>query len=133
MGLIPFGEATRRLRVMARSDLGIREIPVGRIIGSVDRSADFDREFWCQTVYLPGVDAARRASLPELYASWHSTDGDLFLWLYQLRRDLRGFDRTIDFDDAARHAQQLHLGRRRKREHLRNGRRPLPRVQPDPA
>ena len=81
---------------------------------------------WYDTVYRPGVDAVRRASLPELYASWHSTDADLFLWVYQLRRDLRGHDATIDFDAASRHALQLNLGRRRKRDHLRDGRRPLP-------
>jgi hypothetical protein len=264
VGLIPFDEASRRLRVSAKSYLGVREIPIDRIVGSVDRSADFDRDFkpqrrlsrgrlaslrsafrdggmpaievfevggayfvedghhrvalareqhahfitaevtrlqtnyeigpdvdvsqlvhteqqrvlldesglgrarpdavieftlldgytqlreiikahgydlarrrgalpapeevaadWYDTVYLPGVDAVRRASLPELYASWHSTDADLFLWVYQLRRDLRGHDATIDFDAAARHARTLNLGRRRKRDHLRDGRRPL--------
>ena len=265
VGLIPFDEASRRLRVSGQSYLGIREIPVERIVGSVDRSADFDRDFrarrglsrsrlaslrsafrdggmpaievfevggayfvedghhrvalareqgadfidaevtrlqtnyevgpdvdvcqlvhteqqrvlleesglsrarpdavieftlldgytqlreiikahgydlarrlgalptaeevagdWYDTVYRPGVDAVRRASLPELYASWHSTDADLFLWVYQIRRDLRGYDATIDFDAAAHHARQLNLGRRRKRDHLRDGRRPLP-------
>jgi hypothetical protein len=265
VGLIPFDEASRRLRVSAQSYLGVQEIPIERIVGSVDRSADFDRDFrprrglsrgrlaslrsafrdgdlpaievfevggayfvedghhrvalarerradfidaevtrlqtnyevgpdvdvcqlvhteqqrvlleesglgrarpdaiieftlldgytqlreiikahgydlarrrgalpaleevaadWYDTVYRPGVDAVRRASLPELYASWHSTDADLFLWVYQLRRDLRGHDATIDFDAASRHALQLNLGRRRKRHHLRNGRRPLP-------
>jgi hypothetical protein len=265
VGLIPFDEASRRLRVSARSYLGIREIPIERIVGSVDRSGDFDRDFkprrglsrsrlaslrsafrersmpaiavfevggayfvedghhrvalarerhadfidaevtrlqtnyevgpdvdvsqlvhteqqrmlleesglgrarpaavieftlldgytqlreiikahgydlarergalpapeevagdWYDTVYVPGVDAAHRASLPELYASWHSTDTDLFLWLYQLRRDLRAHDPAIDFEAASRHARELNLGRRRKREHLRDGRRPLP-------
>jgi hypothetical protein len=81
---------------------------------------------WYDSVYRPGVDAVRRASLPELYASWHSTDADLFLWVYQLRRDLRGHDATIDFDAASRHARTLNLGRRRKREHLRGRRQPLP-------
>jgi hypothetical protein len=81
---------------------------------------------WYDTVYLPAVAAAERASLPQLYETWHSTDGDLFLWLYQIRRDLRGHDPTVDFDTAARHARHLNLGRRRKRDHLRNGRRPLP-------
>jgi hypothetical protein len=81
---------------------------------------------WYDTVYRPGVEAAHRASLPELYASWKSTDADLFLWIYQLRRDLRAHDATLDFDAAARHARQLNLGRRRKRDHLRDGRRPLP-------
>lgn len=265
VGLIPFDEASRRLRVSGQSYLGIREISVARIVGSVDRTGDFDRDFrprrglsrsrlaslrsafrdggmpaievfelggayfvedghhrvalareqgadfidaevtrlqtnyevgpdvdviqlvhteqhrllmeesglgrarpdavieftlldgytqlreiikahgydlarrlgvlpspeevagdWYDTVYRPGVDASRRASLPELYASWKSTDADLFLWIYQLRRDLRGHDATVDFDAAARHATQLNLGRRRKRDHLRDGSRPLP-------
>ena len=272
MGLIPFDEASRILRVVGQSSLGVREIPIARIIGSVDSSRDFDRNFrpqrgisqsrlaslrsaypdggmpaidvfevggayfvedghhrvalarerraefidaqvtrlqtnyeigpdvdvcqlvhteqqrvhteqqrvlleetglskarpeasieftlldgytqlreiikahgydlgrrrgtlpapeevagdWFDEVYAPGVEAARRASLPELYASWHSTDADLFLWLYQLRRDLRAFDPTIDFDTASHHARQLDLGRRRRRDHLRHGRRPLP-------
>lgn len=82
---------------------------------------------WYETTYLPAVEAARRVSLPELYESWHSTDGDFFLWLYQIRRDLRAYDSAVDFDTAARHALQINLGRHRKREHLRHGRRPLPR------
>ena len=266
VGLIPFDEASRRLRVSGQSYLGVREIPIERIVGSVDRTADFDRDFkprrrlsrsrlaglrsafpdgdmpaidvfevggayfiedghhrvalarerradfidaevtrlqtnyeigpdvdvsqlvhteqqrvlleesgldrarpnavieftlldgytqlrdiikahgydlarrlgtlpereevaadWYDTVFRPGVDAVRRASLPELYASWHSTDADLFLWVYQLRRDLRGHDAAIDFDAAAHHARHLNLGRQRKRHHLREGRRPLPR------
>ena len=265
MGLLPFDEASRRLRVAGRSYLGIREIPVERIVGSVDRSMDFDRDFrprrrlsrsrlaglraafpdgdmpaievfelggayfvedghhrvalarerradfidaevtvlqtnyevgpdvdvcrlvhtdaqrtlleesgldrarpdavieftlldgytqlrdiikahgydlarrrgelpsavevaadWYDEAWLPGVAAVRRASLPELYASWHPTDGDLFLWIYQLRRDLRAHDPAIDWDAAAQHATQLNLGRARKRHHLREGSRPLP-------
>jgi hypothetical protein len=43
--LIPFDEASRRLRVSGRSYLGIQEIPIDRIVGSVDRSADFGRDF----------------------------------------------------------------------------------------
>jgi hypothetical protein len=266
VGLLPFAEASRRLRVTGQSYLGVHEIPLTRIIGSVDRSRDVDRHFkagrglsssrlqnlrtafpngdtpaidvfeiggayfvedghhrvalalerhaefidahvtrlntnyqvgpevdvsqlvhteqqrvlleesglgrarpeasveftlldgytqtreiikahgydlarmrgalptpeevagdWYDGTYLPAVQAARRASLPELYESWHSTDGDFFLWLYQIRRDLRALDSTLDFEAAAHHARQLHLGWRRKREHLRNGRRPLPR------
>lgn len=272
MSLLPFDEAARRLRVTSRRYLGVHEIPIARIIGSVDRSHDLDRDFsgrrglsssrlhslrvafpdgdtpaievfeiggsyfvedghhrvalalerhaefidaqvtrletnyrigpevdvcqlvhteqqrilheesglsrarpdasiaftlldgytqtgdiikahgyqlarergvlpspeevaadWYDTTFLPAVEAARRASLTELYESWHSTDGDFFLWLYQIRRDLRAYDSTVDFDAAARHARQLSLGRRRKREHLRDGRRPLHRGadQPD--
>jgi hypothetical protein len=96
---------------------------LGRLPSAEEVGAD-----WYDSVYRPGVEAAHRAGLPELYASWHSTDADLFLWLYQLRRDLRAFDGAVDFAAAARHARELNLGRRRKREHLRDGRRPLPRT-----
>lgn len=82
---------------------------------------------WYETEYLPGLEAVRRASLPQLYASWFPTDADLFLWIYQIRRDLRGHDETIDFDAAAAHARELKLPRSRKRYHLRESRRPLPR------
>ena len=266
MDLIPFDEASRRLSVSGQSYLGIQEIPVERIVGSVDRSADFGRDFkprrrlsrsrlanlrsafgdgpmpaidvfevggayfvedghhrvalarernadfidaevtrlrtnyeigpdvdicqlvhteqqrllldesglsrarpdavieftlldgytqlrdiikaygyelargrgelptpeevgadWYDTVYLPGVEAVRRAGLFELYESWFPTDADMFLWVYQLRRDLRGHDATIDFDAAALHARDVNLGWRRKRYHLRESPRPLPR------
>ena len=45
MGLLPLDEASRRLRVTARSYLGVHEIPVKQIIGSVDRSKDLNRDF----------------------------------------------------------------------------------------
>lgn len=81
---------------------------------------------WYDTVYLAGLEAVRRADLPRLYRSWHSTDGDLFLWVYQLRRDLRAHDHHIDFDEAARHARTVNLGYRRKWHHLREAGAPLP-------
>lgn len=80
---------------------------------------------WYSSVYRPAVAAARRAGLPALYASWNSTDGDLFLWLYQIRRDMQAHDPGADFDDAARVARSIDLGRRRRRYHLQNGRQPL--------
>ena len=54
-------------------------------------------------------------------ASWHSTDADLLLSVYQLRRERRAHDPEDGFDDAARHAHRVHLGYRRKRHHLRDG------------
>jgi hypothetical protein len=45
MGLLAFDEVRRRLKIVGQSYRGIREIPVERIVGSVDRSADFDRDF----------------------------------------------------------------------------------------
>lgn len=270
MSLLPFDEVRRRLRVVGQSYLGVREIPVAQIVGSVDRNADFDRDFrprrgvsrerlarlrsafadgvmppiavfevggayfvedghhrvalarergadfvdaevtrlqtnyavgpevdvcqlvhteqqrvlmeesglgrarpdavieftlldgypqlleaikahgydlirahgeiltreevaahWYDTEYLPGVDALRRVSLPERYASWGSTDADLFLWIYQRRRDLRAVDPAVDFDAAARDALTIKLPRRQRRDHLRDGRRPLPRREDD--
>jgi hypothetical protein len=43
--LLPFGEVARRLRILSQSYVGVRPIPVDRIVGSVDRTVDFDRRF----------------------------------------------------------------------------------------
>jgi hypothetical protein len=43
--LLPLDEVQRRLCVVSQSYAGIRPIEVRRIIGSVDRSTDFDRQF----------------------------------------------------------------------------------------
>jgi hypothetical protein len=45
MSLLPFEEVSRRLRAAARSYRGVQAIPIERILGSVNRSDDFDREF----------------------------------------------------------------------------------------
>jgi hypothetical protein len=45
MSLIPFDEVSRRLALARRTYLGLQEIPIDRIVGSVDRSADFRRDF----------------------------------------------------------------------------------------
>jgi hypothetical protein len=82
---------------------------------------------WHDTVYRPGLDAVRRARLPELYASWNPTDADLFLWVYKLRRDLRAHDATVDFDAAASHARRAKEHERSRRQVRREGSRPLPR------
>jgi hypothetical protein len=85
---------------------------------------------WYETVYRPGLDAVRRAGLPELYASWNPTDADLFLWVYKIRRDLRGQDAAIDFDAAATHARGAKQHERSRRQVRREGSRPLPRRPP---
>ena len=59
MELIPFDEASHRLRLAGRSYLGVQEIPVDRIVGSVDRSADFSRDFRPRR----GLSRSRLASL----------------------------------------------------------------------
>jgi hypothetical protein len=81
---------------------------------------------WYDHEYLPGLEAIQRAGLPERFASWNSTDADLWLCVYQWRRDLRGYDDTIDFDAAARHSYGVDFGRAAKRRHMREGSRPLP-------
>jgi hypothetical protein len=85
---------------------------------------------WYYTVYRPGLEAVRRAGLPELYASWNPTDADLFLWIYKIRRDLRGHDETIDFDAAATQARGAKHHERSRRQARREGSRPLPKRPP---
>ena len=44
-GLMPLAEVTSRLRILGQHDAGLRTIPIASIIGSVDRTVDFDRFF----------------------------------------------------------------------------------------
>lgn len=82
---------------------------------------------WYDTVCVPALEAVRRTSPPETYASWGSTDADLLMWIYQRRRDLRAADASVDFAGAARDAERIRFTRRQRRDLLRNGRRPQPR------
>lgn len=43
--LLPYGEVTRRLRIRGQRYVGVEPIRVDRIVGSVDRTVDFDRLF----------------------------------------------------------------------------------------
>jgi ParB/Sulfiredoxin domain len=43
--LLPLDEVTDRLRILGQHYVGVMAIPVASIIGSVDRSVDFDRLF----------------------------------------------------------------------------------------
>jgi hypothetical protein len=43
--LLPLDEVQRRLRIVGQSYNGVRPIEVGRVVGSLDRSGDFDRNF----------------------------------------------------------------------------------------
>jgi len=43
--LLPLNEVTGRLRVLGENYVGMRTIPIKSIVGSVDRSVDFDRFF----------------------------------------------------------------------------------------
>jgi hypothetical protein len=81
---------------------------------------------WYDSAFLPGVQAARDEGLAQRYESWGMTDADLFLWLYQLLRDLRAYDASADFHAAARQSMQMKFTRRQRQHLEREGRRPLP-------
>jgi hypothetical protein len=68
---------------------------------------------WYDHVYLPGLAAVERAGLSARYP--FKTKDDLFLWVYERRRDLRVFDRDADFDAAAAYAASEGVGRRDRR------------------
>lgn len=63
--LLSLQEARRRLHVTGQSDGGLQTIPLDRIIGTVDRSVDFDRHF--RTRRRPLLD--RLASVAAAFSS----------------------------------------------------------------
>jgi hypothetical protein len=81
---------------------------------------------WYDSAYLPGIKAARDEGLAQRYESWGMTDADLFLWLYQLLRDLRAHNASADFHAAARQSMQIRFTRQQRQHLEREGRRPLP-------
>jgi hypothetical protein len=68
MDLLGLDEVQRRLRITAQSYAGVRAIEVARIVGSLDRTSDFDRNF-----------TPRRASSKQRLASLRSAfpSGDM--------------------------------------------------------
>jgi hypothetical protein len=62
-GLIPLDEVSRRLGLTGQSHAGIRAIQIERIIGTVDRDHDFDREFRLR-IARSGARQGRRAGRP---------------------------------------------------------------------
>ena len=65
MELLPLDEARRRLRVVGQTYLGVREIPVDRIVGSLDRTADFDRGFRPRRGFSRERLASLRGAFPD--------------------------------------------------------------------
>jgi hypothetical protein len=43
--LLALGDVTSHLRILGQTYVGLREVPIERIVGSVDRAVDFDRVF----------------------------------------------------------------------------------------
>ena len=62
--LLEFEEVRRRLQLGTRVDLGVREIPIDQIVGSVGRAHEFDRCFRPHTDRLRKVLAQIRATNP---------------------------------------------------------------------
>ena len=62
--LLPFDETRRRLRVTGQNYVGPREIPIDRIVGSVNRELDFDRNFKARR----GLSRSRLASLRQAFS-----------------------------------------------------------------
>jgi hypothetical protein len=65
MDLLPLDEVQRRLSVVAQSYAGVRPIEVARIIGSLDRSDDFDRDFRPRRSFSAQRLASLRAAFPD--------------------------------------------------------------------
>jgi hypothetical protein len=68
VAVVPFDEVRWRLRVVGQSHIGVRPVEVERIVGSLDRSADFERDFSPRR----GLSSARLASLEAAFP-----DGDM--------------------------------------------------------
>lgn len=65
MDLVALDEVQRRLRITGQSYGGVRSIEVHRIVGSLDRSADFDRDFRPRRHASAQRLASLRAAFPD--------------------------------------------------------------------
>ena len=81
---------------------------LARRLGSLPPAEELAAD-WYDRVYLPGLDAVRRAGLVE--ARPYKTEADLFLWAHERRRDLRVLDPSASWDDAAAYMAREGVGR----------------------
>lgn len=65
MDLLALDDVQRRLRIVGQSYAGVRAIEVGRIVGSLDRSSDFDRAFTPRHRLSSQRLASLRAAFPD--------------------------------------------------------------------
>ena len=65
MDLLALDEVQRRLRIVGQSYAGVHPIEVARIIGSLDRSNDFDRSFRPRKSFSTQRLASLRSAFPE--------------------------------------------------------------------
>jgi hypothetical protein len=73
--LLPLDVVTKRLRLFEQSHIGVRPIPVAQIVGTTDRTLDYDREF------LP-----RRRNMGERWRRVESLSSDAYppITVYQV-------------------------------------------------
>jgi len=64
LGLIPLDDVSGRLGLKGQSYGGVRPIPIERIIGTVDRNQDFDREFRPRRGHIDRRLASVRGAFP---------------------------------------------------------------------
>jgi hypothetical protein len=95
---------------------------MARRLGALPTAEDIAAD-WYDRVYVPAVDAVRRAGLVEAHP--YKTEADLFLWAYERRRDLRVLDPAASWDDAAAHMTREGVGRRDRRVIESEAARPL--------
>lgn len=95
---------------------------LARTRGAVPAAEEVAGDFY-DRVYVPGVEAVHRHGLDRAFDV--KTEADLFLWLYERRRDLRVVDPAADFDEAARFALREGVSRRARRRLARAVARPL--------
>lgn len=63
--LLPLAEVRRRLGLVNQRYVGVRPIEVDRIVGSLDRTVDFDRDFRPRARHLAGRLRALRRAYPD--------------------------------------------------------------------
>ena len=66
MDLLPLDEARKRLRIVGQTYLGVRAIPVVSIVGSLDRTEDFDRAFRPRRAASHARIASLRSAFPDM-------------------------------------------------------------------
>lgn len=77
----------------------------GEVLSPEEIAAD-----WYDRVYLPGVQAIRKEGVRGLCPG--ATEADLFLWVYQRRRELFPERGGLDWEEAARTAREEEQGNR---------------------
>ena len=133
--LLPLREVTQHLRVLGEHYVGLREIPIDQIVGSVDRSIDFDRFFRTRRKDLGRrLDALRAAfddrPLPpitvyEAGGLYFVVDGHHRV-AYRKLKELQATDRGATWEDAAAILAATPVQRSHRMGTLAARRKPLP-------